>query len=178
MERDGSGGGMRLWGSLAALAALALCFAVGLPWWRQRQAAPAAAYGTAAHESAQGAEDMGEEQPEDALERFRKERIRTREMELALLEAVAQDLEAGEEIRGEANRRILDLTEYMEQEVTLEGLLRAQGFAGVLCTVHSDAVNVLVRGKEVTQAQAALILDIAMRQTGQSGGSVRVIPVG
>lgn len=183
MHRDGAGGGARLWLSLAALAALALCFSVGVPWWRQRQAAlsPAAVYGEAAPghgeaAAAQGAQaNQGE--GEDALERFRQERAQTRQMELDQLEAVAQDPDAGEDIRSEANRRLLDLTGYMEQEVTLEGLLRAQGFRDVLCTVHGDAVNVLVRGEAVTQAQAALILDTVMRETGQGGGSVRVIPV-
>ena len=178
MRRDGAGGRARLWLSLAGLAALALCFSVGVPWRRQRQAAPPAAYGAASvqaeESSAQRAESDGEEDP---LERFRQERAQTRRLEFEQLEAVAQDAQAGEDIRSEANRRMLALTGYMEQEVTLEGLLRAQGFEGVLCTVHSDAVNVLVRGEAVTQAQAALILDTVMRETGQGGGSVRVIPV-
>lgn len=169
MKGERPGRGAKLWGSLGGLLALALCFALAQPNWNRAQM-PAT----------QVTAPMEEAQPrakEDALERFRQEREQVRQMELEQLRAVAADEAAGEEIRAQANRQLLQLTECMEQEVTLEGLIRAQGFEDVLCTVHADSVNVLVRQPSVTRAESALILDTAMRETGQAGGSVKVIPV-
>ena len=170
MKGERPGRGARLWGSLGALVALALCFSLAQPNWNRAQmpAAQVAAPSLAAQPQAR----------EDALDRFRQEREQVREMEINQLRAVAADEAAGEEIRAQANRQLLQLTAFMEQEVTLEGLLRAQGFADVLCTVHADSVNVLVRQMSVTRSESALILDTAMRETGQAGGSVKVIPVG
>lgn len=170
MAKERAGRGPRLWGSLGALLAMALCFSLAQPQWNRAQAPAAQVSAPAATAQPQAAEDP--------LERFRREREQVRQMELEQLRSVAEDPAAGEDIRAQANRQILDLTAYMEQEVTLEGLLRAQGLSDVLCTVHAGSVNVLVRQSQVSRAQSALILDAAIRETGQSGGSVKVIPVG
>ena len=58
-----------------------------------------------------------------------------------------------------------------------EGLLRLREFADVLVTVHTDSVNVMVRADALNRQQSAVILDLVMRETGISGGNVKIIPI-
>ena len=48
----------------------------------------------------------------------------------------------------------------------------------MLVSVHQDSANVLVRTDALTQADAALILELTARQTGLTGGAIKIIPVG
>ncbi len=116
-------------------------------------------------------------EPVDSIARFRDERLRVRDAEIAQLNALIADESAGQGIRDAARERILRLTEWMEQETTVEGVLRARGYDDPLVTVHADSVNVLVRAPSLTQAEAARILELTARETGQTGGNIKIIPV-
>ena len=116
-------------------------------------------------------------EPVDSIARFRDERQRMREAAFKEIEALISDDSAGQAIKDKARERALKLSEWMEQEVTIEGVLRAQGYEDPLVTVHADSVNVLVRKASLTQSDAAKILSLAARETGQTGGNIKVIPV-
>ena len=64
-----------------------------------------------------------------------------------------------------------------EQELTLEGVLQMRGYDGALATVHSDSVNVIIHKESVTQQDAAVILELVMRETGIASGNVKIIPI-
>ena len=116
-------------------------------------------------------------EPVDTIARFRSDREVVRKVEIEQLNALIGDESAGQDIRDMAREKLIHLTGWMEQEVTVEGVLRAEGFKDPLVTVHADSVNVLVRTEVLTQADAARILSLAARETGQSGGNIKVIPV-
>lgn len=116
-------------------------------------------------------------EPVDSIARFRDERSRVRDEEVRQLNALIADASAGQDIRDAAREKLLHLTEWMEQEATVEGVLRARGYTDPLVTVHADSVNVLVRLKALTQADAAKILELTARETEQTGGSIKIIPV-
>lgn len=116
-------------------------------------------------------------EPVDSIARFRSERELVRKVEIEQLNALIKDESAGQAIRDRAREMLIQLTGWMEQEVTIEGVLRADGYIDPLVTVHADSVNVLVRTAKLTQSDAAKILSLAARETGQSGGNIKVIPV-
>ena len=116
-------------------------------------------------------------QAEDPLAAFQKDREQVREEEIRQLNAIIADSRTSEDIRASAQRQLLALCDWIEKEVTLEGILRARGYANVLATVHTDSVNILLRTAEITQSDAAVILDLTMRETGQSGGNIKIIPI-
>ncbi len=116
-------------------------------------------------------------EPVDSVARFRSERARVRDAEIEQLNALAGDESAGQDIRDTARGRLMRLAEWMEQETTVEGVLRARGFSDPLVTVHADSVNVLVRADALTQSDAAKILELTARETGQTGGNIKIIPV-
>jgi hypothetical protein len=116
-------------------------------------------------------------EPVDSVARFRSERERVREVEIRQLNELIEDASAGQELKDQAREKLIRLTEWMEQETTVEGVLRAEGFSDPLVTVHADSVNVLVRTKTLTQSDAAKILSLAARETGESSGNIKVIPI-
>lgn len=113
----------------------------------------------------------------DPLEQFRTERQQLRQRQIAQLNELIYDESADAETTSLAKRRLLELMRWSEQETTLEGLLRLREFADVLVTVHTDSVNVMVRADALNRQQSAVILDLVMRETGISGGNVKIIPI-
>ena len=67
--------------------------------------------------------------------------------------------------------------ESVPEEIRLEAVLTARGYAPAVVTVQPDSVNVLIRAESITQRDAAVILDLVMRETGVTGGNVKIIPV-
>ena len=113
----------------------------------------------------------------DSMEAFRTERQQLRQMQLSQLNEIVYAENSSDEIVTRARARQMELMEWAEQEQTLEGVLSVRGFEDVLATVHGDSVNVLVRTDALTREQTAVILELVMRETGVSGGNVKIIPV-
>ena len=111
------------------------------------------------------------------LEQFRTERQQLRQRQIAQLNELICGESADAETTSLAKRRLLELMRWSEQETTLEGLLRLREFADVLVTVHTDSGNVMVRADALNRQQSAVILDLVMRETGISGGNVKIIPI-
>ncbi len=156
---------------LGALLALAVAFTLAFPalYAAEPGTSPSVATG------AVGAEDAAV--PTDAIERFRSEREQMRAVEVRELKALIADSGADAGLRDEARRQLLNLTTYMEQEVTIEGVLRARGFEDALCTVHEGSVNVLVRADTLTRAESAVILELTLRETKEQSGNIKIIPI-
>ncbi|MEA5070218.1 MAG: SpoIIIAH-like family protein [Christensenellaceae bacterium] len=159
---------------LGALLALAITFTLAVPalYAAKPGVFPSVAAGAAGAEGAEGAAV-----PADAIERFRGEREQMRAVEMRELKALIADVAADAELRDEARRQLLGLTTYMEQEATIEGVLRARGFEDALCTVHEGSVNVLVRADALTRAESAVILELALRETKEQSGNIKIIPI-
>lgn len=162
MEKSQSGQTMRLWGILGGLCALSLCFVLTV-----RPDAPV-------RETAVSAEKR-QTVAEDALQSFRQERERIRKMEIEQLEKLAGDADSA--VAAQAKQQLLELTGHMDEEMVLEGLLAAEGFRDAAVSVRTGSVNVMVRGNGISRRHAALITDAAVRETGQTVGSIRIIPV-
>ena len=113
----------------------------------------------------------------DALEAFRTERQQLRQMQLSQLNEIIHGDDSETEIIALAQQRQLELMDWSEKELTLEGLLAMRGFEDAVATVHTDSVNVMVRAETVSKQEAAVILELVTRETGISGGNVKIIPI-
>lgn len=60
----------------------------------------------------------------------------------------------------------LELTDTMEKELLIEGLLKAKGFEDAVITISDAAVNVIVKQKDLTKQQVAQVLEIVLREAG------------
>lgn len=112
----------------------------------------------------------------DPISDYRLEREQQRARQEAQLNELIYS-EGDGELAGRAKAQLMDLLARTEQETILEGILRARGFEDALVTVSDRAANVLVRREALTQRETAVILDLVLRETGLTGGNVKIIPV-
>ena len=127
----------------------------------------------------------------DPMTAFRLEREQLRSRQEAQLNDIIHAPDGDGEIVALARKQLLDMLEHARQESTLEGallarvlqestlegILQSRGFEDALVSVSGAGANVMLRGEEVTAAQSAVILDLVMRETGLTGGNVKIIPV-
>ena len=117
-------------------------------------------------------------QPPDAqIAVFYSDRNTLRQEEISQLLKMASDPSASDSMRASAQERVMLLRKWMEQEATVETVLSARGYETPVVTVHSDSVNVIVRASELTRQQAGVILELVTRETGVTGGNVKIIPI-
>ena len=116
-------------------------------------------------------------EPADPLDAFRLERETLRAREEAQLNDIVYSDKSDAELIARAQARLMDLYARSEQEATLEGILQGRGFEGALVSVGERSANVLLRREAVTQQESAVILELVMRETGLTGGNVKIIPV-
>lgn len=127
----------------------------------------------------------GEDRPSPSLQPsaageiavFAADRNSVRNEELAQLEEIAEDPDASLEMRAAAQQRIMTLREWMEQEATIADVLSARGYELPVVTVHSDSVNVVVAAESLSREEAGVILELVTRETGVTGGNVKIIPI-
>lgn len=150
--------------ALAAALAADACFSYRLAWRRFNAARPAVSSAVAAEES-------------DPLTRFRTEREQLRARQSAQLNDIIYNAATDAETVAQAQRQLLDMLSAQAHEVTLEGILQSRGFGDALVSVQGDSVNVLLRREAVTQRESAVILELVLRETGVTGGNVKIIPV-
>ena len=108
---------------------------------------------------------------------FAADRNMLRNQEIADLKEIAASSDSSESVRAAAQERIMLLRTWMEQEATVEAVLSARGYETPVVTVHSDSVNIVVRAETLSQADAEVILELTMRETGASGANVKIIPI-
>ncbi len=114
---------------------------------------------------------------EDPMARFRLEREQLRaRQEAQLNDIIHSDRSDGETI-SLAQAQLLQLISGSRAEQTLEGILQSRGFEDALVSVGEGSANVLIRGNALNQRESAVIMELVMRETGLTGGNVKIIPV-
>ena len=113
----------------------------------------------------------------DPLDAFRLEREQLSARQEAQLNDIIYSDKSDARTVTRAQEQLLSLMERREQEVTLEGVLQARGFDGALVSVGERSASVLLRREAVTSRESAVILELVMRETGLTGGNVKIIPV-
>ena len=113
----------------------------------------------------------------DPLKAFRLEREQLRSMQTAQLNDIIHDGETDQQTRALAQRTLIDLMAWAEQETTIEGVLRARGYEDCVATIHEDTANILVRAEALTRQETAIILELVLRETDVDSGNVKIIPI-
>ena len=104
---------------------------------------------------------------------YRNERDSVRTQELAYLDAIVA--QGGDEATlSEAQKQKMTLVGCMESELNTENLIRAKGFEEVIVSMHNGSVNVIVDADALTDEQVAQILDIVLRETGETAENIKV----
>ncbi len=107
---------------------------------------------------------------------YRTQRSQTRAQEIQMLDAMIADTAAGADMTDQARAQKLTLVKSMEQETSLEGLLRAKGFGDVVVSAKPGAVTVVVAQAQLTQSEATQIMELTTHETGVAARDVKIIP--
>lgn len=86
----------------------------------------------------------------------------------------AENSASGSKEKEEATAQKMQLLEYMEQEKTIETLLRNKGLPESFVVITESGVNVTVNSEELDQSMVTKICDIVMRETGREASQIIV----
>ena len=65
----------------------------------------------------------------------------------------------------------------MEQELVVEGLIKAKGFEDCVVTISGENINAVVKASELSSAQVAQIVSILQAQFNVDIDNIKIIPV-
>jgi len=108
---------------------------------------------------------------------YRADRIATREQTLLTLDAIIENSSSSQEAIKNAEASKKQITDNMEMELVLEGLIKALGFNDAVVTNSTDYINIIVKANVLDDAEVAQILDIIVSETNKKASNVRIIPV-
>lgn len=105
---------------------------------------------------------------------FRTERERVRTQEITSIDSIINNENTDAQTLADAQKMKLEITDVMEKELLIEGLLKAKGFEDVVVTISSESVNVVVKPTELTQQQVAQVLEIVVRETSMTPENIKI----
>ncbi len=106
---------------------------------------------------------------------YRADRLATRNQSMLDLDEIIKT--GSEAAVKDAEAEKLALTSTMDNELKLEGLIKAVGFEDAVVISTSENVSVILKSGELTSDQVAKVLQIVTDEKGKSAASVRIIPV-
>ena len=107
---------------------------------------------------------------------FKTEREASRIQQIEYLDGIIADSNTDAETLKQAQNQKLTLTQSMEKEVTVEGLLKAKGFEDVVVSLTDGKADVVVNMADVDDAGRAQIEDIVKRKTGVTAENIVITP--
>lgn len=110
-----------------------------------------------------------------SLAEARLERDRARSQRMEILKGIIDNPNVGAETRSKAEQELLTLSQRSTQEVEIENLLRARGFADAVVYLYEGAAVVVVRAESLTPAQTAQVADTVARVAGIAFDAVTVL---
>ena len=108
---------------------------------------------------------------------YRATRESTRDQELLYYDAIISNEASSSEAISNAENLKLSLISQMENELVIEGLIKAKGFDDCIVSILDENVNAVVKAKELTSSEVAQILSVIQSQLSISLENVTIIPV-
>ena len=109
---------------------------------------------------------------------YRADRESTRDQEMLYYDAIIASESSTAEAIATAESAKLALIGQMEQELVVEGLIKAKGFEDCVVTISDENVNAVVSSAEqLTATEVAQIVEIIQSQLNTSIENIKIIPV-
>jgi len=103
------------------------------------------------------------------------DRQEARDEALDVLKLVSESADASEEARAEAASKISKIAVDIQNEASIESLVKAKGFEECVAVISEDSVSVIVSAESLQAAQTAQILTIVYETTGITPDKVSII---
>ncbi len=102
-------------------------------------------------------------------------RQQSRDEAIDVLRIISEDEEASAEARREAAQMISQIAVDIQNEASIETLVKAKGFADCVAIISENSVSVVVSAESLLASDAAQILSIVYDTTGISPDKVSII---
>ena len=90
---------------------------------------------------------------------------------------IISDANVSEEQKEKALDMMVELTAISEKENSIEILLEAKGFSGVVVSIVEDSVDVIVNSPSLTEQDMAIIEDVVLRKTSVEADKIAIANV-
>lgn len=108
---------------------------------------------------------------------YRADRDNARTQEKLYYTAILESASSTAEAKSTATDALNNIAAMIEQELYLEGNIKAKGFNDVIVSMSNNFVNVMVKSAELSDAQVAQIVQVVQEQTSKSIDNIKIIPV-
>jgi len=105
---------------------------------------------------------------------YRLERDRTRSQQIDLLREIVNNSHSSDEIRNEAQTRLLAISQAIDTEMKLENLIRAEDFKDAVVFVEEKSVTIIIQAPVLTQPDREKLTAITARVTGINADNIAV----
>ena len=105
---------------------------------------------------------------------YRLERDRTRSQQIDLLREIVNNSNSSDDIRKEAQTRLLAISQAIDTEMKLENLIRAEDFKDAVVFVEEKSVTIIIQAPVLTQPDREKLTAITARVTGISAENIAV----
>ena len=102
-------------------------------------------------------------------------RQEARDEAIDVLKLISENTEASEEARAEAAEKISKTAVDIQNEASIESLVKAKGFEECVAVISEDSVSVIVSAESLQAAQTAQIFTIVYETTGITPDKVSII---
>ena len=108
---------------------------------------------------------------------YRMERDRIRGQQVELLQKIINDPNSDTQMKKEAQKKLIQLTENMEKEMQLESLIKAKGYKEAALFIQPGSATVInKKDGDLTDEDAAKVADIVSKVTGFDFSDIVVVP--
>ena len=105
---------------------------------------------------------------------YRLERDRTRSQQIDLLREIVNNSNSSDDIRKEAQTRLLAISQAIDTEMKLENLIRAEDFKDAVVFVEEKSVTIIIQSPVLTQPDREKLTAITARVTGINADNIAV----
>ena len=123
-------------------------------------------------------ENIGKEVSLQSKNYFVEQRLARDKLRASLIDRLNEIVNSEnttEEMRNEAQTKIINIGDLSEKELTIEGLVKAKGFEDALVFLTDESVKVVVSKEELSEQDVVKILDIVMGETNLDASNIKIM---
>ena len=123
-------------------------------------------------------ENIGKEVSLQSKNYFIEQRLARDKLRASLIDRlneIVNNENTTEEMRKEAQMKIMSIGDLSEKELTIEGLIKAKGFEDALVFLNDENVKVVVSREELSEQDVVKILDIVMNETNLDASNIEIM---
>lgn len=114
---------------------------------------------------------------DDYFEKAVADKQTARSKALEILNQTAANSEFDNEVRKQAQQKILEMADITEKETAVENLARAKGYDKICVFVNDDVVDITVKKDGFSEEDVVKINEIAQNQLGIPTKNIKVVEV-